>query len=86
MFAVEPSRNSIADPSNKGHNRNNLSIMDTSLGYKCSLSHSTNAFLTSEERTTSLQRLAPMCPLFGGSTYMYTTSTWMSPFSASMHY
>ena len=29
------------DPLKKGHNRNNLSIKDASLGPKCSLSHST---------------------------------------------
>ena len=30
------------------------SYKDTSFGFKCSLSQSTNAFLTSKERTTSL--------------------------------
>ena len=68
VHTVEPL---IVDPLNKGHNRNNLSIKDTSLGPKCSLSHSTNTFLTSKERTTSLQWtkwLVPTCPLFGGFT------------------
>ena len=70
MYTVEPP---IVDPPNKGHNRNNLSVKDTSFGPKCLLSHSTNTFSTSKERTTSLQRtkwLVSMCPLFGGSTVM----------------
>ena len=68
MCTVEPL---IVDPLNKGHNRNNLSIKDASLGPKCSLSYSTNTLTTSKERTTSLQRvkwLVPTCLLFGGST------------------
>ena len=32
--------------SDNGHNRSNLSVKDTSLGPKYSLSHSTNTFLT----------------------------------------
>ena len=38
------------EPLNKGHNRNNLSIKDTSYGPKCAFSHSTNTFSTSKER------------------------------------
>ena len=56
---------------NIGHKRNNLSIKDASLGPKCPLSHSTNTFSTSKERTTSLQRtkwLVPTCPLLEGTT------------------
>ena len=34
----------IVDPLNKEHNRNNLSIKDTSLGLKYSLSHTANTF------------------------------------------
>ena len=50
--------NSTVEPPlvDKGHNRNDLSIKDASQGPKCSLSHSTNTFSTSEERTTSLLR------------------------------
>ena len=49
---VEPP---IVDPLNKGYDRKNLSIKNATKGPKCSLSYSTtNTFLTSEERTTSL--------------------------------
>ena len=44
-YTVEPP---IKDPPNKGHNRKNLPIKDTFPGPKCSLSHSTIHFLTSE--------------------------------------
>ena len=37
----------LVDPSNKGHNRNNLSTKDASYGPKCLPSHSTNTFSTS---------------------------------------
>ncbi len=61
----------IKDPLSSRHNRNNLSTKDMFQGPKCSFPHIVNTFLTSEERTTSLQRtkwLAPMCPLFTSST------------------
>ena len=54
----------IVDPPNKGHNRYNLSTKDASLGPKCSLSHSSNTFSTSLQRT---KWLVPTCPLFRGS-------------------
>ena len=53
----------IMDPLNKGHNRNNLSIKGASKGIKCSLSHSTNTFLTSEgiDNLLTKEWLVSMC-------------------------
>ena len=56
---------SDSEPSEKRTHRNNLSTQEHSQGPKCSLSYSANAFLTSKERTTSLQRtnwLDQTCP------------------------
>ena len=84
-YTVEPL---IVDSPNKGHDRNNLSIKDTSLGPKCSLSHSTNTSSTSKERTTSLQRikwLVPTCPLFRGSTVILTCYFYSSTHARPLH-
>ena len=64
----EPLTTTNGERSHKGHNRNNLSIKDTSYEPKCSLSQ----ISTSEERTTSLQikdKIAgPTSPIFRGFT------------------
>ena len=52
------------DLPNKEHNRNNLSIKDTSLIKVPNVHLPTNTFLTSKKRTTFLQRTKWLVPLF----------------------
>ena len=47
IYTVEPL---IMDPPNKGHDRNNLSMQDTSLGLKYALSHNTTNTLQPPKR------------------------------------
>ena len=73
-YTVEPL---LKDTLNKGHSTNNLPIKDTSQCTKTELSYSANTFITSEEKTTSLQWtewLVPilMCLIFRVSTVYQT--------------